>query len=570
VTLLEGRFRFRLPPSGVVCILVLTLLLLSCGASRTKAETSVKHESPRAPTPVYDVLELSFQHIASYKNPFFDAAVETEFIAPDSRKVLRKGFYHSGQTWTVRFRPDEAGEWRYQYRFYSRGELLQSGEGGFRATPSGSPGRIRINPANAYRWVFDNGQPYFPLGLQDCVDSHEGRVTTFLVDGEGRNDGTARRLTPDEYFALFGRAGFNLFRFSERNCSYAIHDDLDHYNIANSLATDQLLQSATASGFRVLFGFFGDHAAWDGGSQADLALRRLRGKLRFIDESISDITHTRTVKGEKRFIDYCVARWGVYADFWELLNEREASDEWTRAMAAHVQSVDPEHRPVAISWEKPHLPEIGINTPHWYESEKESDSDRRVQELAVRWKQFGKPVLVGEQGNTGMNWDPRSATRMRVRAWVALFQEIGLIFWNTSWSKFGMNQGRYKPGAVSNIYLGPEERSYTAVLHQFSMRLDSNVRVAPVHVSLPHLARAYGLLSSEVAAVYVHHFANHDVSLRGLHVKIDIPSSPGLQYEWIDPATGSTLARGRVSARQDAILTPPFSTDIALLVARHE
>ena len=32
------------------------------------------------------------------------------------------------------------------------------------------------------------------------------------------------------------------------------------------------------------------------------------------------------VEKEKRFVAYCVARWGVYADFWELLNERKASD----------------------------------------------------------------------------------------------------------------------------------------------------------------------------------------------------------------------------------------------------
>ena len=547
-------------------VTILALVLSACGRPPTP-DGGVDHDSPLTPIPVHAVLELSFQHQGTYENPFFDVALETNFVAPDGRTLARKGFYHSQDRWVVRFRPDQAGEWRYRYRLFAGAKVLRAGVGEFRtilSDHSTRPGRIRVNPANPYRWVFDNDRPYFPLGLQDCVGAQEGRVHKLYVDGEGRNDGAARQLTAQEYFALYGQAGFNLLRFSQRNCSYSIHDDLDHYNIANSLATDELLQAATANNFRVMFGFFGYHGNWKTGGATERALRVLGTKLGLIDESISNTADERIVKKEKLFISYCVARWGVYADFWQLLNERKASDNWARVMAAHVQAVDPDGKPVSISWEKAYLPEIAINTPHWYESEKESDSDLRVQELAANWKKFGKPVLVGEQGNRGMNWDALSATRMRVRAWTALFQEIGLIFWNTSWSKWGMNQGRYTPDNVANIYLGPEERSYTTVLQHFSNQLDGNVRIVPVAVSLPESARAYGLASSALTAVYVHHFATHKLPLAGLQVKTSFPSLA--RYKWIDPATGSTLGEGRVQPSQDAIPAPPFSVDIALLV----
>jgi Domain of unknown function (DUF5060) len=549
----------------VFYLLILGLLLSSCGTPPTSVG-AVEHEPTRTSIPVHDVLELSFRHHGVYRNPYFDVALETDFIAPDGTTAVRKGFYHSGDTWAVRFRPDEAGEWEYRYRFFAGGEVLRAGQGEFRTIPSASPGRVRVNSANPYRWAFDNGQSFFPLGLQNCVRSREQRVDAFYVDGEGRDDGSRRRLSAQEYFALYSQAGFNLLRFSQRNCSYSIHDDLEHYNIATSLATDELLQVATANGFRVMFGFFGYHGNRHAG-RTERAMSFLLEKLRLIDDSVSDTTDERIVERERRFISYCVSRWGVYADFWQLLNERKASDDWARVMAAHVRAVDPDDKPVAISWEKPYLPEIAINTPHWYESEKESDSDLRVQELAAGWKKFGKPVLVGEQGNTGMNWDPHSATRMRVRAWTALFQEVGLIFWNTSWSKWGMNRGRYTAGAVANIYLGPEERSYTRVLRQFSNQLDGNVRIAPIAVSLPDSARAYGLVSSALGAVYVHHFVNHDVPLEGLRVKMNLPPSSGLRYKWMDPATGSILGEGRVSPSGGAILAPPFTVDIALLVS---
>jgi hypothetical protein len=553
----RGRF--------VVFALLVLVFSCSCGGVADPSSTAFTHEVPRQSVALHDVLELSFRHGATYPNPFLNATLETDFIAPSGRVLPRKGFYHSGQTWAVRFRPDEDEKWRYRYRFYTLGKLVHAGEGEFRTIPGNPRSSIRVDATNPFRWTFSNGRPYFPLGLQDCVDSRDGRVGTFTVDGEGRDDNSGRRLTADQYFDLYGNAGFNLYRFSQRNCSYPIHDDLDHYNVANSLATDELLQTATAHGFRILFGFFGFHGDWNAGNVTERALRFARVKLGYIDESISDATYMRIVEREKRFIEYCVARWGVYTDFWQLLNERKATDEWIRQMSAHVQQVDPDRKPVAISWEKPDLPEIAINTPHWYESEPESESDSRVQAMGTKWKAFGKPVLVGEQGNSGMNWDPTSATRMRVRAWTALFQEIGLIFWNTSWSKWGMNQGRYTLGRAANIYLGPEERTYTRALQQFSSRLDKDVRIVAAEVSSPQSARAYGLRSPSLTAVYVHHFANHDSLLKGLEINVDLPSAKGLRYEWINPATGSVLEKGALPAGS-AIKVPGFSIDTALLV----
>jgi hypothetical protein len=394
----------------------------------------------------------------------------------------------------------------------------------------------------------------------------DGRLGGFGVDGEERG-GSARGLSAQQYFDLYGQAGFNLLRFSQRNCSYLTYDDLDHYSLAGSLATDQLLQTARANGFRVMFGFFGYHAAWNHGTTAQRAVGYLREKLGFLDEAISSGRDSNTLHREERFVDYCIARWGVYADFWELLNERQASDEWTRVMAAHVQSVDPDGKPIATSWEKPQVAGIGINAPHWYTEESEKDSDLRVAEVAAKWKQFSKPVLVGEHGNMGMNWTPLSALRMRIRTWTAMFEEIGLVFWNTSWSKYGMNGGTYMPGSVANIYLGPEERGYIAALHGFADRLDADVRMTPVEVSAPASVRGYGLVSPQVAAVYLHHFEDHATPLHGLRMKVALPSRPGLRFEWIDPATGSVLAKGPVSSGAEGLEAPPFPIDLALLVS---
>jgi len=61
-----------------------------------------------------------------------------------------------------------------------------------------------------------------------------------------------------------------------------------------------------------------------------------------------------------------------------------------------------------------------------------SFSAQLVGERHREWKKFGKPVIVGEQGNVaskeemqsadiGGAWDAKSALRMRIRNWTALF-----------------------------------------------------------------------------------------------------------------------------------------------------
>jgi hypothetical protein len=170
-----------------------------------------------------------------------------------------------------------------------------------------------------------------------------------------------------------------------------------------------------------------------------------------------------------------------------------------------------------------------------------------------------------------MNWDPLSGQRMRIRTWTALFQEISFIFWNTSWSKAGMHLGRYSPGKVANIYLGPEERGYMRVLQDFASRLDAGVRMTPVEVSLPTSMRAYGLLSSRVAAAYFHHFENHATATPDAKITLALPgtapAADNLMGAWLDPSSGAVIAHVQVPPGRQMLAVPPFTVDLALLVS---
>jgi hypothetical protein len=514
------------------------------------------------------VLELSFQHNGVYRDNFFDVDLKTVLKSPSGVEHPVHGFFYGWDLWMVRFRPDEVGTWSYSYTFTGAGGFRKQGSGTFICLPSDKHGPVRRNPVNPFRWVLADGAPFFPIGLQDCVYIKEGRLKDFAIDGEDQNH-PGRALPADAYFMTYGQAGFNMFRFSQKNCSYSLYDDLDHYRVAESIATDELLSAARQNGLRIMFGFFGYHGRQLSDNRALNVLERsANDTLGRPREAIEDPDNREIVEKEKRFVAYCVARWGVYADFWELLNERKASDRWTTLMADYVRSVDPDHKPISTSWEKPNLPAIDINAPHWYESENELSSDLRWQQLATKWKQAGKPVIVDEQGNTGMNWDPRSAVRMRIRTWTAFFQEVSVVFWNTSWLKQGMHHGRYTPGAASNIYLGPEERGYIRVLQDFADRLDSDIRVAPVSFDSPTPARAYGLIGKQAAGIYLQHADTHSTALEQAEIIVDF-SSIGHQPligEWIDPATGEVLSRVQISPGVARLQVPAFKVDLALLV----
>jgi hypothetical protein len=180
------------------------------------------------------------------------------------------------------------------------------------------------------------------------------------------------------------------------------------------------------------------------------------------------------------------------------------------------------------------------------------------------------------QGIGGV-WDPGSARRMRVRLWTAFFQEIALVFWETSYAKDGHHM---------NQWIGPEERQYVHALQDFASRLDADIRPCGVSLTpadLAHVVRAYGLRSERRAGVCLHHGgcaqcrqaqanggqADHRWdhkrgALHGLSVELDVPRK-ATGY-WYDPRTANILAEFEAPAGKQRFAVPPFSIDLALLI----
>jgi len=592
----------------------------------------------------YQVFELTFQHANQYVDPTWDVTIDVTFTSPSGKTSTVDGFFYGSSKksepeitegknkkknvvqrtglwkadpadlWKARFAPSEIGKWTYTWTFKSpKGETAE-GKGAIEVVKGRVPqhGFVRLDPDNKFRMRFDDGTPFVAVGFQTGVGHPPGASSCFDSMGLegpfrlGRDDPlppgpmfvrgpNMGKTSADDFFGRMSRAGFNFWRFSPYNAGnldlFSSPDDAGVPSRTNvrweeGIMVDEMLQYCRKYDIRVMYGLFGymDVCATGGAVKngKDAAGNPVGPELEKI----------------KRLIKYSVDRFGAYADIWELLNEQHADNEWYAIMVPYLHSIDPYHKMVTTSWQKPELDGIDINAPHAYKSEPDVESDRVAVQMGESYKRSNKLVIFGEQGNSapttgprearkmdvskgaGGVWDPLSAQRMRVRLWTAYFREYSVIFWLTSYAKDGHRM---------NIWVGAEERQYVHALQDFCTHLDGGVKMAEVKLDgvPPKTVRSYGLRSGTNAAVYLVHSTcdectkagkdpvkEHDIAngtwnhdrgdVSDLSVAIDVPGA-GVAY-WYSPTDATILQKLDVKPGQQSLKAPKFKIDLALLI----
>merc|ERR1712032_968057 len=265
-----------------------------------------------------------------------------------------------------------------------------------------------------------------------------------------------------------------------------------------------------------------------------------------------------------RYLDFVVARWGAQVDVWSLTNEQRGRDGWINITAEYLRKIDPYKHPISVSWNRPELDDIDVNSVHWYLSNPVEGEDLDVCSKIEESLSANKPVYFTESGNAGHNWDVDSHVRMRIRTWTAFFKGAVLIWWNTASTR------KCHPCGGGNMYLGSHERGYQKVYKHFVEQM-TDPAVQQFNLTVPEGVRAYGLRGSSsdestTLMVYVHHFSNHTKTTSGEFVfpTSGFPSLSSCTGEWVYPENGtSTLAN---ASNDTAIVSPPFKIDIALVV----
>jgi len=184
----------------------------------------------------YQVFELTFQHDGKYASPTWDVTIAVTFTSPTGKKAKVGGFFYGSSKpqkvtiepnagvrgtppavwscdpadlWKARYAPSETGQWSFEYVFRTDAGEEATGSGTFAVVEGRlrSRGWVRISRDNPYRFVFEDGSAYFPIGYQHGIGdgNHDGSVLDSLaMDGPFRQDPTGARPKPPAG-AMFAR-----------------------------------------------------------------------------------------------------------------------------------------------------------------------------------------------------------------------------------------------------------------------------------------------------------------------------------------------------------------------------
>ena len=122
-----------------------------------------------------------------------DTELTIELTSPTGKTRKVSGFWDGANTWRVRFRPDEPGDWRYTTRSQPKQNGLDGGSGSFTCargqnkTPFLQHGSVGVAPDGTH-FEHADGTPFFWLGdtvWYGAILSAKNDWDTYLGDRVG-------------------------------------------------------------------------------------------------------------------------------------------------------------------------------------------------------------------------------------------------------------------------------------------------------------------------------------------------------------------------------------------------
>ena len=531
-------------------IFILFLTFLSCQAANQDILT----------IPRWRVVEYSLEYNGSPDNPFTEVEAEGVFTGPEDAGIIKvDGFYDGGTVWKFRFVPRTHGIWQAELRLRHEGKEVAAANERFLCEGDQGRGFLQKSRENPYRLQYEDGTPFYSVGIQPC--GHKGAG----LDGPPRGRGKWRTVDMDTYLQAFQEAA-NLFRIqlgagTRAGCAREIIVDslgLYRYNLDACRLLDETFTLLARYGFSTILIPFQDMSLWQTdttsfGSNKDV-------------EGWKNIENTEAVEPVRHYLRYLIARYAAYTDIWELFNEDVYTpDEWLREIAAHVRSLDPYDHLLTTNYERPLEDWNDIVTAHEYMSIPAWEVEEHLAKEFARLKSFGKPVMYTEFGNKGMlsNRDP---VKWRIAVWTSFMNESSMLFWSMG--------GVLLPEAPegrrgnANAYLGPKAREYFR--HHLNFVRDLPIDMRPVFVGYPgrNQLNKYALSNGDITVLYLQHYSGHDSSTSG---GIFVWTGPGLfEIDWYDTETGEIIKTEQAETKSNTLIfqSPEVTTDMAAKIRR--
>ena len=560
--------------------ILMSVLPIACGQMIGCAREN-RMNTPQPPAqvvPMYGVHEISIACDDKFDNPFRDAACWAAFVSPDGKTASVEGFYFGGSQWRVRFVPRRQGTWKWTAQITGGAKPVKQ-SGAFLCQGAAGHGFLKISKANPFRYEYEDGTPFYPIGIQTCNFLQPDFDGPGLVAGAGASSQPAWRSvsTPEWLQAFKGAVNLVRTQFGQGRadgCSFCLIPapprlpkgatkpanpttiPADRYDLDLAKKLDDTYQLHRAAGVSQILILYQDMSLWgptDNTTGPPCAFGNARDLVNYKSPRAANMPL------QEQYIRYIVARYGCYVDIWEIFNEDSyAPDDYLAHLAAVIRGADPYGHLLTTNYARPDAAWCDLNTWHEYMGMSANEVDDYVVSQIAVLKSYGKLVQNTEFGNQGKlgNVDP---VKWRIAVWSAFMHESGILFWGMSGRQ---TEGRAGSGN-SNAYIGPDSRQHFRAFHQLTHDLPTDIRPAMIGYTAHDNVRVYGLCNGRQGIVYIHHFNDHTSAFAG--GKLMMQTGQGLwRMRWFDPADGKEVASADVSTPQQYLVfqPPPVTIDL--------
>ena len=547
-------------------------LCLLMAASACPFEAVLPASANASRNGAFPMVETSFQ-LPDVSGDPFAAEIWGLVRTSDGRDVCVPAFYDGGRTWRVRYTPNTPGRHAVTILEGPAGEMRPARveeiqPAAFVVEGRPGPGFIRRDATYAQRFVFDNGDIYYPFGMNVAWESVENFARIF------------RKMN---------QAGMNWSRvwvthFQGLNPDWprdrAVRLPLGQLDLDVARRWDQIISLAERHGIhlQVTLQHHGQYSTKTNPAWPQNPWNLERGG--FLKTPGEFFTDERARELTRRKYRYFVARWGHSPAImaWELFNEVHWTDacragnvgqvaQWHAEMADYLRGIDPYQHLVTTSFNPPHGPiyaAMDYYQPHFYSLDMIAGL-ARLARFPIKPEAFEKPIFVGEMGPGRMDIPELAKEDGRVLAklsWAGLMWNGAGAAQHWAWQTIDRNDLYSHLAVVAAFIETSGLATHNAVLLPFTP--DIACDGDPV-------LQALGRRSEDCALVWIYHeqavFAP-DAAIEPQRAVVTIPGlTPGRwRAVWWDTDKGKAVEEMRVTVGDDPLVlaTPAVSSDIAL------